>query len=706
MSCALPRTSRVSTDARHHFDEGPFAMIEHVSEPHILGRAGVNDVPDPYRWLEDADDPATRRWCAAQDALIAAERMRWRSKATFLDDLFTLTSFDHSTPPTWCADRAFFTSREPDGEHPRLIVAEGGTTRVLFDPGCSVDGQARLGYWSPSPDARWLAYQVAADGSEEFTLRVMDVSSGTDIGEAVEGCRYSAMAWIPGADAFYYTYPRGRTERAGPRVYLHRLDSTVSADVEVFGSVLTESEDLCITVSPDGQLLIVSASVGFAADNQLWVGALTRKNLDHPEFVRLAVCEGGWTEVWAGRRGRLFLLTDADAPRGRLMVVDDVSRPEETVRCVVPEDHRMVLEGFAVLDEIGAAELLALWASDGLSVVARYDASSGASLGTVPLPGPGVVTELTFADGAGDEVWFTYSDRVTPETVYSHRRGDDHSVPWGRTGSIEVPDVVAATEHFRSADGTTVRLLLVGPASDPGHPVPTILQGYGAFGVAQVADYYAAALAWAQHGGLFAVACVRGGGEHGEDWHRAGMRENKQRGIEDFLGAAEHLITTGRTTPELLGAFGQSAGGLLVAAAMTQQPQVFAAVSTTAAPLDMARYELSGLGPHWTDEFGSRDNSVELGWLLGYSPYHHVRPDVEYPAVLLTVFEQDTRVDPLHGRKMCAALQAATCGRQPILLRREITVGHGERDRSGRLAYFSEVLAFFAWQLHMNDATA
>jgi prolyl oligopeptidase len=266
---------------------------------------------------------------------------------------------------------------------------------------------------------------------------------------------------------------------------------------------------------------------------------------------------------------------------------------------------------------------------------------------------------------------------------------------------VPVPAVSVATEDYRSADGTMVRLLLVRPAGRHG-PLPTILQGYGAFGIPQVADYYAAALAWAGRGGLFAVACVRGGGEHGEDWHRAGMRDRKLRGIEDFLGAAEHLLTTGQTTRAMLGGFGQSAGGLLAAAGMTQRPELFAAVACTAAPLDMARYELTGLGPLWTDEFGSREDAKELGWLLGYSPYHRVRQGAEYPAVLLTVFDEDTRVDPLHARKMCAALQHATSGSRPILLRRDPGAGHGERDRSGRLAYFADVLAFLAASLALH----
>ncbi|MEU4744002.1 prolyl oligopeptidase family serine peptidase, partial [Actinosynnema sp. NPDC023658] len=339
-------------------------------------------------------------------------------------------------------------------------------------------------------------------------------------------------------------------------------------------------------------------------------------------------------------------------------------------------------------------ELLVLWSNAGIASITRHDPSSGARRGELRLPAEGVVTELTFGDG-GDEAWFTYSDRVTPETVYRYRAGSAEVGPWRGAAAVDVPDVVVTTEVFHSADGTPVRLLLVRPGDAPPGPLPTVLQGYGAFGISQVPDYYAAALAWARRGGLFAVACGRGGGEHGEEWHWAGAREHKQRGITDFVSAAEHLVASGHAAPDALGAFGQSAGGLLVAAAMVRRPDLFAAVACAAAPLDMARYELTGLGPQWVEEFGSRNNPDELGWLLGYSPYHRLRNSVDYPAVLFATFEQDTRVDSAHSRKMCAAVQGATASGAPVLLRRDLRGGHGERDRSGRLAYFADVLTFF-----------
>jgi prolyl oligopeptidase len=252
---------------------------------------------------------------------------------------------------------------------------------------------------------------------------------------------------------------------------------------------------------------------------------------------------------------------------------------------------------------------------------------------------------------------------------------------------------------FPSADGTTVRMLVISGRQDHREPRPAILGGYGGFGISMTPGYAATVLAWVEAGGVYAIAGLRGGSEEGEDWHRAGMRDRKQNVFDDFYAAAEKLISGGWTTPAQLSISGGSNGGLLVGAALTQRPELFAAVVCSAPLLDMVRYERFGLGETWNDEYGTAADPVELGWLLSYSPYHHVREGTEFPAVLFTVFDSDTRVDPLHARKMCAALQHASPGSlasRPVLLRRESDVGHGARAVSRSVSLSSETLAFAA----------
>jgi prolyl oligopeptidase len=266
-------------------------------------------------------------------------------------------------------------------------------------------------------------------------------------------------------------------------------------------------------------------------------------------------------------------------------------------------------------------------------------------------------------------------------------------------GAVGLPDVQVNRLHYTSADGTDVHLFVIGRQPSPDRPRPTVLYGYGGFDLSVTPAYTPTLLTWVEAGGVWAVANLRGGSENGEEWHRAGMREAKQNVFDDFAAAAQRLIADGWTTAEQLGVYGGSNGGLLVGATLTQHPDLISAVVCSAPLLDMARYELFGLGRTWNDEYGTADDAEELGWLLGYSPYHRVQDGVAYPAVLFTTFGSDTRVDPMHARKLCAALQHATAGTSPILLRTERNVGHGARSVSRSVELAADQLAFFADRL-------
>jgi len=314
----------------------------------------------------------------------------------------------------------------------------------------------------------------------------------------------------------------------------------------------------------------------------------------------------------------------------------------------------------------------------------------------VALPGLGTVPGLSGLPEGGQEVWLGWTSTTEPPRVH-HWSADDGLTLWeDAPGRAELPPVSARLVEVASADGTAVRMQVLAPTTEPDRPRPTVLYGYGGFGVALTPAYTATALAWVAAGGVWVVANLRGGSEEGEQWHRAGMREHKQNVFDDLAACADHLVDGGWTTPAQLAIYGGSNGGLLVGAALTQRPQAYAAVVCSAPLLDMVRYEGFGLGRTWNDEYGSAADPVELGWLLGYSPYHHVRQGERYPAVLLTVFDGDSRVDPLHARKLCAALQHATGSDRPVLLRDERDVGHGARSLSRTIGLSVDVLAFLA----------
>ena len=360
-----------------------------------------------------------------------------------------------------------------------------------------------------------------------------------------------------------------------------------------------------------------------------------------------------------------------------------------------------MLEGWAVLDGEALPDpvLLVVRSHHAVGRIHRHDLRSGAETGSVPMPGLGTVAGISDRPEGGHEAWFGYTDHITPPSVYHYDAVADSTSLWASApGTVDVPPAVSEQVVYRSKDGTAVRMFVIRRQDAPDGPAPTILNAYGGFGVPLTPAYSATILAWVEAGGVYVVANLRGGGEEGEDWHRAGMRDTKQNVFDDFHAAADWLIANGVTTPGQLTISGGSNGGLLVGAALTQRPDLYAAVICAAPLLDMVRYEMHGLGPTWSDEYGSAADATELEWLLSYSPYHHVRDGVDYPASLFTIFDGDTRVDPLHGRKMAAALQHSTTGSRPILVRREADVGHGTRAVTRAVELSVDTLTFAAAQ--------
>ncbi len=685
-------------------------------------------VADPYRWLEDAADPRTEAWSQGQDDLFAEAVATWPGRDRAAARIRDLLGAGVVGVPIWRGERRFFVRRRGDQEHAVLHVAApdgagGVRERTLIDPmELDPSGTTTLDAWQPSKEGHLLAYQLSAGGTEESVLRVMDVATGEDVDGPIDRARYSPVAWVPGGEAFYYVrrldpagLPEGE-EQYHRRVWLHRLGQPAESDVEIFGAGLDIRSYYGVSVSLDGRWLIVSASTGTAPRNDVWIASLEGGGHAAPDLRDLAVGYDANIGAHVGRDGRLYVATDLDAPRGRLAVTTPADPGPETWKDLLPQDPEAVLEDYALLDgpALGDAPvLLASWTRHAVSEVTAHDLVTGAPRGPVPLPGVGSIGGLIARPEGGHEAWFSYTDHTTVPHVY---RVDARALPGSSSpaadgavsleasppGVVAVPDVVTRQITYTSRDGTAVRMFViapagaVGPDGTPSAPRPTVLYGYGGFGVSLTPGYSASILAWVEAGGVYAVANLRGGSEEGESWHRDGMLGAKQHVFDDFHCAAERLVADGWTTADRLAISGGSNGGLLVGVALTQRPDLYAAVVCSAPLLDMVRYEQFGLGATWNVEYGTAEDPEQLDWLLAYSPYHHVRDGVAYPAVLFTVFDGDTRVDPLHARKMCAALQHATSSDRPVLLRRERDVGHGARALSRTVDLAADTLAFTA----------
>jgi prolyl oligopeptidase len=692
-------------------------------------------VADPYRWLEDADDPATRAWSKAQDELCRPflEQLPGRdATAARLREL----SAGLVTPPAVRGDRFFVLRRRADQEHAVVAVLRPGDDpltggRVLIDPSAlSDDDTITLDGWSPSPDGRLLAYLLSDAGTEESRLRVMAVDTGDDVDGPIDRCRYSSLAWTPDNAGLYYVrrLPRDAVppgeEAFHRRVWFHRLGSDPDGDELVFGDGRDPTAYYSVDVSVDGRWLLLAEHLGTAPRNDVWIADLASGS-GHRRLVPVQEGLDASTSAHVGPDGRLYLHTDLGAPRYRLAVADPARPQPEHWVDLLAEDGEGVLADWCPTDDA----VVAVRAHHGVSRVTVHDRRSGAALGEIPLPGLGVASVTSRPEG-GRDIWIGYQDFTTPPQVWhqpldggtgvqsvptsgqDERRIGPAATLWATApGTPGLADIRTEQVTYRSEGGTPVRMFVVHRADvDPGRgPHPAVLYGYGGFCVSQVPAYSATVAAWVERGGVWAVTCIRGGSEEGEAWHRDGMREHKQHCFDDFAAAGQALVEAGWTSRDRLGIYGGSNGGLLVGATLTQRPDLARAVVCSAPLLDMVRYERFGLGRTWNDEYGTAADPTEFGWLLPYSPYHHVEAGTAYPAVLFTVFDNDTRVDPLHARKLCAALQWATSrppapvggGGAPILLRREENVGHGGRSVSRAVGLAADVLGFF-WELAGN----
>lgn len=668
-----------------------------------------HQVADPYRWLEDADDERTVAWSKAQDALFGDLHATWPGADHVRSRVTALVGAGMITVPIWRGDRQFLMRRTADQEHAVLLVIEAdGTQRTLIDP-MQIDpsGTTTLDTWQPSKEGELLAYQLSAGGTEESVLRVMDVDTGETVDGPIDRARYSPVAWLVGGEGYYYVrrlpadqVPAGE-EQFHRRVWLHRVGTDPDTDVLIFGEGLDATNYYGVTVSRDGRWMSVTAAAGTEPRNDLWVADLATSPPERPQLVSVQEGVDAQTSLHFGRDGLIYAYTNLDAPRGRILVSEPGVWAIDTWRELVPEDPEAVLEGWSILDgdELATPVLLVARSAHAVGRIHRHDLRSGAETGSVPMPGLGTVAGMSDRPEGGHEAWFGYTDHTTPSSVYHYDARTDETTQWATApGSVEVPAVTTEQVVYPSKDGTEIRMFVVRRSDAAPTPAPTILNGYGGFGVPLTPAYSATILAWVEAGGVYAVANLRGGGEEGEQWHRDGMRDTKQNVFDDFHAAAEWLVATGITTPEQLTVSGGSNGGLLVGAALTQRPELLAAVICAAPLLDMVRYEQHGLGPTWADEYGSASDPTEIEWLLAYSPYHHVREGIDYPATLFTVFDGDTRVDPLHARKMAAALQHATSGARPILLRRESDVGHGARAVTRAVELSVDTLTFAAAQ--------
>lgn len=634
------------------------------------------DVADPYRWLESATDPAVQTWVERQNAYTRTHLDRFSERSVIKARLEELQFVTTTTAPTVVNGRYFFRRREGSQNHSVLYVRKGSykaDPKTLIDPNqFSEDGTVALDWTHISPDGSLIAYGKSANGDEKSTLYIKNVDTGEHLADTIPNTRYCGLAWAKDGKSFLYTrYPVPGTVAAGDenynrRVYHHRLGDDWKNDKPVIEELVTKEE----MVNPHGnsthEWIFLTRSVDWTKNDLFF-----RPSDSDGPFKPIAV--GLDAQVSADLvYGKLFIRTDYKAPRYRIMTADPKNPAPEHWKELIPQ-QRGVITALSVMDH----KLVVSLRENACSRILIHDLT-GKQIDEVKLPTLGSTSGVS-GEWDDSEFFFSFSSYAFPSTVYRYdlRARKLEAIDKMKI-NIDPSRYETHQVWFKSKDGTDVPMFVVhktGIQLDGSNP--TLLYGYGGFKISMTPRFSSSLFVWLERGGVYAVANLRGGGEFGSEWHRAGRREKKQNVFDDFIAAAETLIELRYTNSERLAISGGSNGGLLVGATLVQRPELFRAVVCRVPLLDMLRYHLHSIARLWIPEYGSAEDPEQFKWLYAYSPYHQVKSGTAYPATLFMTATSDSRVDPSHAWKMAARLQANTSGDGPILLRTETKAGHG-----------------------------
>ena len=659
----------------------PPARIVDVSDAYF----GVK-VADPYRWLEDGKSTEVQDWVTAENKLARRYLDMLPGRDALKERFQQLFHIDTISVPERAGDRLFYMKRKSTDEKAILYwrpVDDPKSEHVLVDPNQFVaTNNAALGEWVPTLDGKRLAYTLRPNNADEATLYVKDVETGKDLpDEVIEGAKYASVSWMPDGSGFVYTYlppadPDHPEDRPGlAEIRYHKLGADPKKDPVLHEKTGDATQFIDASVSRDGKWLIYDQ--GNWAKNDVYYQPLQ----DSPS----ADLAGSWKPLVEGKnflysvypwKGQAYILTNENAERYHLFKVSLSDPRRARWHEIVPESPSIVLKGMAVIgDHLVLDEL------KNVSSQVEIRDLNGKAIRSLVLPGLGSVEVEGEPDH--DEIYYSFVNFTTPPEIFEASVVNPTQALWARVNvPVDPSPYVVEQKFFPSKDGTSIPMFIVHRRDILlDGSTPFLLTGYGGFGISETPYFSSGIYPWLEAGGGYAVANLRGGGEFGEKWHQDGMLLKKQNVFDDCIAAAEYLVAQGYTKPERLAFRGGSNGGLLAGALLTQRPDLFRAIVCEVPLLDMVRYDQFESGKTWVPEYGSPQDPAQIKALYAYSPYHHVAPGTRYPSVLFWSDQNDDRVDPMHARKMAAALQAATGSTNPILLRVETQGGHGGGDQ-------------------------
>ncbi len=673
-------------------------------------------VADPYRWLEDTDSAETQAWITTQNQVSRA----------FLDGIPARSHIHQRLTELWDHPKfgipykrgaRYFQTRNSGLQNQDVLVVmdeADGSPRLLLDPNTLADdGTVALNNWAVSPDGQWLAYAISASGSDWLTWRVRDVENGHDLAEQIEWSKFSRAQWLPDSSGFFYSRYAEPVEGSafqnvnlGQMLYLHRLGIPQADDMLVYHRPDEKEWGYHATVSDDERYLVLHVWQGTDTRNRLFVGSLAEALAGEISVDELIPTLRAKFHFIGNDGTTFYFQTDLDAPQGRVIAIDIDHPEEEAWQTIIPNGDD-TLADVHLFDET----FVALYMHDAHHRMARFS-RTGDHLGDIGLPTLGSVQIGTPPRRFGSqeqsrELFYAFSSFAWPTSIYRYDLENDASQLLNEPQiDFDFGSYTTRQAFATSSDGSQVPYFLVQQAeSAAAGPRPTLLYGYGGFDISLTPGFAISRLVWLEMGGTLVVANLRGGGEYGSEWHKAGMLANKQQVFDDFIAVAETLIDEGVTSPQTLAIQGRSNGGLLVGAAMTQRPDLFGAALPGVGVMDMLRFHKFTIGWAWVIEYGSSDDPEQFETLLAYSPLHNLRSGVCYPPTLVTTADHDDRVVPGHSFKFAATLQACQGCANPALIRVQQKAGHGLGTPTSILIdEISDSWAFLAQALNMDGA--
>lgn len=675
----------------------------------VTARVDVSDnyngekVDDPYRWLENLDSKATQDWVSAQNKVSQPRLEAIQQRAWVKERLTKLWNYERFNAPVKEGGRYFYLHNDGHQNQSILFVADSldEPGRILFDPNAvRADATVALADFTPSPQGDLVAYAISDGGTDWQIWRFRRVADGADASDTLRFTKFWGVSWARDGSGVYYSrypaLPNGKGDDAArPAVYFHKLGEPQDSDRLVYAVTDHPTRAPSARVTEDGHYLVITLFDGYDRNGVSLLDLRQPGAKATPLFY-------AWDALYTfiGASGdHLYFHTTKDAPLRRVIEVDARRPAASAWPTVVPEDS-------VALDEASyvGGRIVAKYVYDA-HAVARVYKVDGQMVGQVPLPGLGTV-EGFFGEGKEPETFFSYTDYLTPPQIYRYDVMANKSSLWRKATLAETTDAYVTEQVFYlSKDGTRVPMFIThrrDMVRDGNQPF--LLYGYGGFNVSLTPTFRASVLAWLDMGGAYAEANLRGGGEYGEPWHRAGTLVNKQRVFDDFIAAAEYLIRERYTRPQKLGIHGRSNGGLLVGAALVQRPDLFGATLPAVGVLDMLRYHTASANARqWSSDYGLSEDPEQFKALYAYSPVHNVKKGMCYPPTLITTADHDDRVVPWHSYKFAAALQAVQICSNPILIRVETRAGHGAgKPVWMQIDDFADQWAFLAKYLGMT----